>query len=112
MTICVATFGGFLTLLFLCRIIYLCEHCEEKICRYDRWKMPYHCKCFKRSEHFTVEEGKSMDIRNDQKVIVYDECGAIIYKGAWEGTSEEVKSADYDWYMLADCEEMDIVVIL
>lgn len=52
-----------------------------------------------------------MDIRNDQMVWVY-ENGSEIFSGLWENASEEIKSANYDWFVLGDVEYADILVII
>lgn len=49
----------------------------------------------------------AMDIQGDQKVIVY-EGGELEYEGLWADRPEEY---DRDFYLLADVEQPDIVVL-
>lgn len=49
----------------------------------------------------------AMDIQGDQKVIVY-EGGELEYEGLWADRPEEY---DGDFYLLADVEQSDIVVV-
>ena len=52
-----------------------------------------------------------MDIRSEQKVVVY-ENGGMVYSGSWENASDEIKNAGGDWYLLDASEDMDIILIL
>lgn len=52
-----------------------------------------------------------MDIRGDQKVVVY-ENGVMIYDGLWENADGEIKDAGSDWFLLHESEYAEIIVIL
>jgi hypothetical protein len=52
-----------------------------------------------------------MDTRDDQMVIVY-KGAEVIYGGFWSDAYSYIKNADCDWYLLANCEDYDAIVIL
>lgn len=49
------------------------------------------------------------NILDDQRVIVYGTIG-LLYEGEWKDAPDNIKSADGDWYLLANGEEADIVI--
>lgn len=49
----------------------------------------------------------AMDIQDDQKVVVY-KGGELEYEGLWAGRPENY---DGDFYLLANVEEPDIIVV-
>lgn len=49
----------------------------------------------------------AMDIQEDQKVVVY-RGGELEYEGLWADRPEEY---DGDFYLLADVEQPDIIVV-
>lgn len=49
------------------------------------------------------------NILDDQMVIVYGTIG-LLYDGEWKDAPDDIKSNDDDWYLLANCEEADIVI--
>ena len=49
----------------------------------------------------------AMDIQDDQKVVVYKD-GVDQYEGLWRDRDEDY---DGDFYLLADVEEPDIIVV-
>ena len=49
----------------------------------------------------------AMDIQGDQKVVVYKD-GVDQYEGLWGSRDEDY---DGDFYLLADVEEADIIVV-
>ena len=49
------------------------------------------------------------NIFDDQRVIVYGTIG-LLYEGEWKDASEDIKTADGDWYLLANSEDADIVI--
>ncbi|WP_270308108.1 hypothetical protein [Bifidobacterium adolescentis] len=49
----------------------------------------------------------AMDIQDDQKVVVYKD-GVDQYEGLWRDRDEEY---DGDFYLLADVEEADVIVV-
>lgn len=49
----------------------------------------------------------AMDIQDDQKVVVYKD-GVDQYEGLWGNRDEDY---DGDFYLLADVEEADIIVV-
>lgn len=48
-----------------------------------------------------------MEFEPDERVVVY-QGGTLVYEGPWGERDDEY---DGDWYMLADVEESDIVII-
>lgn len=48
-----------------------------------------------------------MEFEPDERVVVY-QGGTLVYEGPWGERDDEY---DGDWYMLADVEEADIVII-
>ena len=52
-----------------------------------------------------------MDIRDDQMVIVY-KGAEVIHNGFWSDAYSYIKNAECDWYLLANCEDYDAIVIL
>lgn len=49
----------------------------------------------------------AMDIQDDQKVVVY-KGGELEYEGLWAGRPENY---DGDFYLLANVEEADVIVV-
>ena len=49
------------------------------------------------------------DILNNQMVIVYGTIG-LLYDGEWRDAPDDIKSAESDWYLLANDENADIVI--
>lgn len=49
------------------------------------------------------------NILDNQRVIVYGTIG-LLYDGEWKDAPDDIKSADGDWYLLANGEEADIVI--
>lgn len=49
------------------------------------------------------------NILDDQRVIVYGAIG-LLYEGEWKDAPGDIKSADGDWYLLANDENADIVI--
>lgn len=52
-----------------------------------------------------------MDIRDEQMVIVYKN-GEVVHNGSWSDAYSYIKNAESDWYLLANCEDYDAIVIL
>ena len=50
-------------------------------------------------------------INNEQEVIVYRD-GQLVYNGSWGNADGKIKNSVFDWYLLADCESADAIVII